>query len=348
MTRSRRRTWSFRLVAVLLGGAVMVPLLEVILRLEYALRQRHRPSLAFVSSDDLGWLPTPDLETTFTKTGYGEIPYRTDELGFRRFDDPDGAGTRLWAVGDSTTQAYQVPAGRAYYDVLAELDPTLRVFGYGVGGYGTVQEALALERFWPRIRPHVVLWQMCANDFVNNDWRLEAASNEHNNHMARPYLGVDDRIELRHPDGRLGWLAHRSLVARRLAVLRSSLRKRSRGSIEPGLSLEDPRLRRSVEATRRAIRRIIESAPETAFLAFFVPGREGHRWEEEAWRQVCELAELECLPEVHRAVEAARRAGETVDGGADPHWNARGHRIAARVIHERLAAHRATLREAGS
>ena len=331
-SRSRRRTWSFRALALLLATALAIPLLELVLRVEYALRQRYKPSLARVADDPLGWLPTPGLETTYSKAGYGEIDYRTDDQGFRRFDDPDGSGIRVFAVGDSTTQAYQVPAGRAYFDVLADLDPSLEVFGYGVGGYGTVQQAMVLERFWDRIRPEVVLWQMCANDFINNDWGLESASNEHNNHMARPYLGADGRPELRHPDGRLGWLAHRSLLARRLVVLRSSFRKRSRGSIEAELSLEHPGLRRSVEATREAIAGRIGAASETRFLAFFVPSPESYGWEAAAWAEVCELPGLECVPEVTEAVESARRAGETVDGGDDPHWNARGHEIAARAL----------------
>jgi hypothetical protein len=338
VTGTRVRRWSFPVFAVLLATAVAVPLLEVVLRIEYAVRQLYRPSLAFVS-DDLGWLPKPSLETAYTKDGYGEITYATDADGFRRFGDPEATGTKVWAVGDSTTQAYQVPVGRAYYDVLAELDPDLELFGYGVGGYGTVQQAMVLERFWDRIRPDVVVWQMCANDLINNDWQLEAASNENNNHMARPYLAEDGTIELRHPDRRLGWLARRSLLLRRLVVLRSSLRKRSQGSIEADLRPGDPWLRRSIETTRRAIQSRMAAAPETVFFAFFVPSREDYDWEREAWNEICALSGLSCLPQVHQTIAAARRAGERVDGGADPHWNARGHEIAARVILDHLERH---------
>ncbi len=314
---------------------MVLPLLEVLLRVEYAARQRYKPSLAFVS-DDLGWLPTPGLSTSYTKKAYGEISYTTNEDGFRRFGDPESAKIKVWAVGDSTTQAYHVSDGQAYYDVLAELDPGLEVFGYGVGGYGTVQQAMVLERFWDRIEPDVVLWQMCANDLVNNDWLLESLSNEHNNHMARPYLGEDGRIQLRHPDLRLGWLARRSLLVRRLVVLRSSLRKRSRGSIEAELHAGHAGLRRAVATTRQAIERLMAVAPDVTFLAFFVPSPEGYGWEADAWEQICALPGLRCLPEVGAAIETARRAGVTVDGGEDPHWNAAGHEIAARAILEGL------------
>ena len=82
--------------------------------------------------------------------------------------------------------------------------------------------------------------------------------------------------------------------------------------------------------TRRAIEQRIAAAPGTLFLAFFVPSPERYGWETEVWEQVCALPGLECLPAVNDALEAARRAGVTVDGGDDPHWNAAGHEIAAR------------------
>ena len=330
-----RKKHLFRLAAVLLSGLLVLPLLEALLRLEYATRQWYKPSLAFVD-DELGWLPTPDLSTRYDKRGYGEISYSTNGDGFRRFGDPDSAKVKVWAVGDSTTQAYQVSDGEAYYDVLAELHPGLEVFGYGVGGYGTVQQAMVLERFWGRIQPDVVIWQVCANDFINNDWELESSSNENNNHMTRPYLGENGRIELRHPDRRLGWLAHRSLLGRRLAVLASSLRKRRHGSIEAELEAGDPAVRRAVATTRLAIELRMAAAPDVTFLAFFVPSPEMYAWEAAARDEICALPRLECLPEVEEAISRARRAGVAVDGGEDPHWNAAGHEIVARVLFERL------------
>ena len=334
MSETRSRPWCFPVLAVLLSTVVALVLLEVLLRVEYTLRQRYKPSLAFVA-DDLGWLPTPDLTTSFFKRGYGEVQYSTNRYGFRRVGHPTGGETRVWAVGDSTTQAYQVSDDETYYAVLAKLEPSLETFGYGVGGYGTVQQAMALERFWDRVEPDVVVWQMCANDWINNDWELESASNEHNNHMARPYL-IDGRIELRHPDGYLGWLARRSLLVRRIAVLRTSLRKRTRGSIEAELNAAHPAVRRVVASTREAIERITGRHPDVLFLSFFVPSPERYEWEAEVWEEVCGLADLECLPEGGEAVEAARRAGAKVDGGEDPHWNAAGHEIVARTILERL------------
>ena len=332
----RLRKWSFPAAAVLLSILVALPLLEVVLRIEYSLRQRYKPSLAFVS-DDLGWLPTPGLSTTYGKKGYAdEIHYSTNADGFRRFGDPTSPKTKVWAVGDSTTQAYHVSDGQAYYDVLADLHPGLEVFGYGVGGYGTVQQAMVLERFWDRIQPDVVVWQFCSNDLINNDWLLESSSNEHNNHMARPYLGSNGKIELRHPDRRLGWLARRSLLIRRLVVVRSSLRKRSRGSIETELHPDHPGLERAVATTRRVLEQRIAAAPGVTFLALFVPSPEDDAWATGAWSEICQLAGLQCLSGIDEALEAARQAGVAIDGGHDPHWNAAGHEVAGRAIFEHL------------
>lgn len=324
-----------RLAGALLSGLLVLLAMEGLLQIEYAVRQWYKPSLSFLD-DELGWLPVPGLSTRYAKRGYGEISYSTNADGFRRFGDPRTAKVKVWAIGDSTTQAYQVSDGQAYYDVLAALHPGLEVFGYGVGGYGTVQQAMVLERFWPEIRPDVVIWQLCANDFINNDWELESASHENNNHMARPYLGVDGRIALRHPDRRLGSLAPRSLLGRRLAVLASSLAKQRGGSIETELRSGDPAVRRTVATTRRAIERRMDAAPSVAFLAFFVPSPERHAWEAVARDEVCALPRLECLPEVEEAIARARHAGVTVDGGEDPHWNAAGHEIVGRVLFERL------------
>ena len=53
--------------------------------------------------------------------------------------------------------------------------------------------------------------------------------------------------------------------------------------------------------------------------------RERYAYESEAFAEICSIAGLQCIPEVDRALVAARKGGIVVDGGEDPHWNARGH-----------------------
>lgn len=325
----------FPIAAVVMSTAAAFLLMELLLRAWYLVHHRYDPPKWYIS-EDWGWRPTPDLSVVYTKAGYGEIVFSSTRDGFRRFGDPQTSKTKVLAVGDSITQAYQVSDGQAYYDVLADNDPDLEVFAFGVGGYGTVQEALAIEHYRDEISPDVVVWQFCSNDLTDNDWKLESLSPENNIHMRRPYL-EDGRIVHRHPDGRFGWLAERSLVARRLVVLRSSFLKRSSGTIESELHFDHPGLQRSLATTRRAVQQLIEAAPDIVFFAFFVPSPERYAYELEVFAELCGISRLRCLPDVHEAVDAAALSGIRIDGGKyDSHWNAAGHEIAGRVILEHL------------
>jgi hypothetical protein len=322
----------FPVAAVVLSAAAAILVLELLLRAWYLVHHRYDPPKWYIS-EDWGWRPTPDLSVVYTKAGYGEIVFSSTREGFRRYGEPKTSKTKVLAVGDSTTQAYQVSDGQTYYDVLADHDPDLEVFAFGVGGYGTVQEALAIERYRGEISPDVVVWQFSGNDLI-----LESLSPESNNHMRRPYL-EDGRIVHRHPDGRLGWLAERSLVARRLVVLRSSLLKRLSGTIESELHFDHPGLQRSLATMRRAIQQVIEAAPDVVFFAFFVPSHErySYDYEFEVFAELCRISRLRCLPDVHEAVAAASLSGKQIDSGDyDAHWNGAGHAIAGRVILDHL------------
>ena len=89
-------------------------------------------------------------------------------------------------IGDSFTHATSVSDDRTHHALLAKL-LDVEVFAYGVGGYGTLQEFLVLDRFVDVIHPDIFLWQYCANDFINNDNELERLSRFNNNGLTRPY-----------------------------------------------------------------------------------------------------------------------------------------------------------------
>jgi hypothetical protein len=62
---------------------------------------------------------------------------------------------------------------KTYYALLAEKLNNLEVFAYGAGGYSTLQKYLILDEFIDRIRPQILLLQLCSNDFFDNDYDLE-------------------------------------------------------------------------------------------------------------------------------------------------------------------------------
>ena len=146
---------------------------------------------AFLVRDpELGWRPNGSLRVERALIDASGTGYRahitTERDGFRRFPDADGR-PRLLFIGDSFTQALEVGDEHAYWAVFARRHPDFAVFAIGAAGYGTLQEALLLERIGPRARPGIVIWQFCDNDLTNNLFEAERRSGRHNNLMRRPY-----------------------------------------------------------------------------------------------------------------------------------------------------------------
>lgn len=332
----RAKSIVFSFLSFVLPAMVVVLLIEGALRTWYFIHNRLEPPFAYVSKD-IGWRPTANMSMVYQRKGYGEIAFSSNEQGFRRYANPQSQKTKVFAVGDSFTQAYHVSDGKAYFDVLAQSSTNIDVFAFGVGGYGTVQEAMVLREYSPVIRPDIVLWQFTGNDFINNDYLLESASSENSSHMRRPFL-EDGKVVRRHPDGVLGAISEYSYLARRLLVIRGSFRKRSSGSIEDELNMQHADLRRSIQVTKQTIGSVVADYPEVTFFAFFAGGQH-YPWELDAFAELCTVTSLHCLHEVNQAVEAAKKKNEIVDGGRDGHWNVTGHAIAGDVL-QRSIQHR--------
>ena len=123
----------------------------------------------------------------------GEAFVRINSRGWRDVDRPVKRGedtVRIAVLGDSFTEALQVPAGQAFPAVLErELnrcaafgDRTVEVLNFGVSGFGTAQQLLTLRhRVWAYDPQVVLLAFFPANDVVNNSPRLERWS-------ARPFF----------------------------------------------------------------------------------------------------------------------------------------------------------------
>ena len=328
---SRVKAVAFRLVAVGLAVSFTLLVVELGIRVGYMFRHARRPNQIFVD-EKLGWRPTPDLKTTYVKRGFGDVHYSTDSLGSRAFGDPETDRLRLLILGDSFTQAVQVSNGETYYDRLRQFRPDLEIFAYGVGGYGTLQQWMALDELQAMVRPDLVLLQFCENDFINNDAYLESVSSKDNNHMRRPYL-EDGQVVYRNPDGWLGRLASVSYVARRAAVLLGSLRLRARGDISVRLDGNSPEFLRARATTARLLEQLVQTAGDAPVVAFYVRALGERDYRAEAFAGLCRETGLRCVPDLDETLLASRKAGVAVDGSpGDDHWNATGHTLAAERV----------------
>jgi len=86
------------------------------------------------------------------------------------------------------TEAYQVSNGEEWYAYLEGHFSNVEVFVSVVEGYGSLQEYLVLDDYIDTIKPNLILWQFCSNDYDNNLYELDLAGYPYNNHGLRPYL----------------------------------------------------------------------------------------------------------------------------------------------------------------
>jgi hypothetical protein len=189
-------------------------------------------------SQYLGWENKANYRFIKNLRGYGEIIYSTKEYGFRSFSDVNTRKKKIFVIGDSFTQACSVSDGWTYYDYLEKNNDNIEIFSYGGGGYGSLQEYMILDKYIDIIRPDLILWQFCPNDFINNDHELESASLKNNNHMIRPYY-KEGRIEWLYPKQNYGWIysvVQSSYLLRMLNIRLNILKAEKKGSIEDKLS----------------------------------------------------------------------------------------------------------------
>jgi lysophospholipase L1-like esterase len=156
----------------------------------------------YVAESKYGWQPRADhveLSTVEDTTGrFREVTRRYFHNGFKRWGNPDTHHRKILVLGDSFTEAAQVSNGEEWYSYLERQLSNIELFVYGGGGYGSLQEYLVLDDFVDRIKPNLVLWQFCTNDYSNNLYEYDVSIYPYNNHGVRPYL-EEGRIVYRLP-----------------------------------------------------------------------------------------------------------------------------------------------------
>lgn len=353
----RYTVWAFQLLAVVVGvrlvgrrthiprayflviPTMVVALLASAEGLTRVALKRSRSPLRELSAER-GWKTAGDVKLDYVDPAFGKVSVSTGRHGFRRFDDSVGTGSRIFVLGDSYTEATQVNNGEAYYDRAAATMPGSAVLAYGTGGYGSLQEYMVLDEHVDSIRPGVILWQLSANDFVNNDHFLETQS-PLSSRMTRPYYEggkVVNRFAGSGMASRYSRLVR--FVDARIAMLR--------GHGFQAMDLERERkeypeaLERSIRTTAEIMRMAKARAGAVPVVGFTA---EGDAFADSVFRALATQSGWDYVPGVIDSIASAKAAGATVDGlPRDGHWNAAGHAIAGRVIGRFLCSARSYLR----
>ena len=319
------RRVSFALAAVALAGLVLVlAAAEAVTRV--ALERARSPLRR--ASDSLGWETAPNVHLQYSHPAFGPVSFTTGPHGFRRWDGNRASEFRLLIIGDSYTEAAQVSTGKTWFDHVARLVPSAAVFAYGTGGYGTLQELLILDRHVDSIAPDVIVWQLSANDLINNDFFLET-QNPAGARMLRPFY--ENGTSVRRVPAASSAVKYSRLarfISARVAMLRGH------GFAPASLDRERKNypdaLQRAIGTTKLLMNRATERAGGIPIVAFVA---EGDAYADSVLQTAAIESGWMFIPGIRDSVDTERARGVRVDGmPRDGHWNANGHAVAGRVI----------------
>jgi hypothetical protein len=286
----------------------------------------------------LGWRATENYEESLvgiTKGGRTYAIHRSQRRhGFRHFGDLHSLKPKLLIIGDSFTQASAVSDTKTYAALLSRL-VEMEVFAYGAGGYGTLQEYLILDRYFDEIKPDLILWQFCINDFINNDNELEQTSTANNNGLTRPYWinGAITHLSPK-PTGQQvrEWINHHSrflyFVVSRIDRLRAVT---SSTSVEHAIKTEGFRhsgFQRAVQVTDQLMGRVRARVGNTPIVAFSCDSTEPY---DEAFSVISMHHGIEYWRDIPDVIRRALERGEDVQT-PDDHWNESGHSLVAETV----------------
>ena len=234
-------------------------------------------------------------------------------------------------LGDSYTHAHEVSSGKAYYDVFeSAAGGDVSVFAVGVGGYGTLQEYMALNTVYDQIKPDIVVWQLSGNDVENNVFEYEKASLVNNNERPRPYFNPQTgKIEIKNPGFFL--LQHsdlfRFLFQKFLIVdgkFDLGLFLKIKKDLYPrGAKLVEFR-RQGLEGLNQLLKKAMARYPGTKFYGFSVGGGYDQEFE-----QIFLQNGAGYFPVFH---EKVRQIADTDCRPWDVHWNHKGNRVAGKAL----------------
>jgi hypothetical protein len=311
---------------------------EIAIRTVHFIEQTltHNSFKYFILDEEFGWLPAPNFMYKGEKVDATGASYpvriQTDEKGFRLFGNPqEPSKTKVLFLGDSYTHATQVSNENTYYAILKD-SLSLEVFALGVGGYGTLQEYMMLDKYIEEIEPDIVVLQFCPNDIINNHYDLEWKSANNNNGMQRPYLtetGIVYALPRRYSAIR-NFANNNSqflyFIISKIYILISH-RGSSVENIIEREGMSHPLFRESIEITEQLISEIRQRTPPTIPIVAFSTD-DGFPYIGE-FRRISQNNGVVFLDEISKALTSAEQKGINTKAGDKAHWNNRGHRIVA-------------------
>ncbi|MAG56930.1 MAG: hypothetical protein CMJ83_11605 [Planctomycetes bacterium] len=163
----RLKTWLLKLAVLFVALAAAILIVAIALRIY----SDHRYPKIRELDDALGWKHVPGSSRAYQNEDGGAPSTAINDDGHRGPVCPIARTPgkyRVLALGDSFTEGTQVEEKDLFTSRLARSAPDLEVINAGVGGYGTVQQYLALRDRWLAYSPDLVIVMFFGNDLADN------------------------------------------------------------------------------------------------------------------------------------------------------------------------------------
>ncbi|MGK0366843.1 MAG: hypothetical protein ACI85O_003921 [Saprospiraceae bacterium] len=355
MSKSTRKKLSSaqKAVAVLIGLLISLTLImvlgEVVSRTFLGIQpvEKHNPPPPYNTAqkdDELGWKMTPDyaFDGTVTDTegkGY-PVNIKYDSNGFKAFGNLKSKKKKVFFIGDSYTACIEVSNKKSFYNLLKD-SIDIEVFAYGHAGFGTLQEYMILKKYLPIIKPDIVVWETCSNDFIDNYAPLELESG-YKVGERRPYLTLDDEIVYERPVTMMKKLSEHSSFCRFLDekwknISYEYLNKDKRVAEYWIGEIKDkyPPYAQSIQITNLVFDKVKNELPKETLLIGF--SADTYEPQTSDFKAIFNSHGFEFLTKPAGIVYQAKISKEVVHSSDGYHWNEKGHELIAKGLLETLS-----------
>lgn len=270
----------------------------------------------YAAVPELGYTLRPSLRTTYrypigSATTLSLVSNSDGFRSDREFDEPDPR-PRIWVLGDSMTLGEGVEVADRYSNVIERLEPGWRLDNLGMGGWGLDLMVRAYEKISSRLRPDLVLL-----GFYTDDFRRLGPYYAGQGYPVPKFVLQDGRLtSVPFPGPLPAW--------RRLRLVQAVEQGRERLG------------RNRFELNGALLERLHAGVGDGRLAIVFIPGRGVSAEDQERQRFLETWCQAHATPLLD-LTEPLRTAGiEATYLPDNPHWNARGHEIAARAIRQFL------------
>ena len=296
--------------------------------------------------DTLGWKVKPNYEFTGTMKDFKNVEYPAhisfDKNGFRNtgLNDSVKRPLTILFLGDSYTESVEVSDDKLFYSLIEDSMP-IKAYAYGAAGYGGMQEYLILDKYIREIKPDIVLWQLCTNDYIDNYCTLEKYTN-YRVGMRRPYLTLENQVEYDHP-----WLPHKHLreyshflyyLAVKYDAAKEKVTGKPRENVGEKLMYEQDStyvlFKNSIHATDLIVKKFKERFSGQTRIITYVSDSFDPLYS--ILKGICVRNNMEFIDGVGAAVQHAQDNGQVVRANDGYHWSELGHQIVASHLTENL------------